>query len=53
MKKSKFVKITAVFLALQVLSSCSAIKGIRGVTDKNGKEINSLWAAALFAEKVP
>lgn len=44
MKKSKFVKITAVFLALQVLSSCSAIKGIRGITDKNGKEINSLWA---------
>ena len=44
MKKSKFVKITAVFLALQVLSSCNVIKGIRGITDKNGKEINSLWA---------
>lgn len=44
MKKKRLVKITAVFLALQVLSSCSAIQGIRGITDKNGKEINSLWA---------
>ena len=44
MKKNKLVKITAVFLTLQVLSSCSAIKGIRSITDKSGKEINSRWA---------